>query len=120
MNEETLKEITRRTLFKQIGYGLGGVALSSLLATEGFAQTGIQTQALEPGVKAKAKNVIFLFMAGAPSQLDMFDYKPTLAKYSGQACPEEILKGERFAFIKGTPKLLGSPHQFSQVGQSGQ
>ncbi|RYG25530.1 DUF1501 domain-containing protein, partial [bacterium] len=116
MNEDSLKEITRRTLFKQIGYGLGGVALSSILASEGFAQTAPLAQSPKP----KAKNVIFLFMAGAPSQLDMFDYKPTLTKYSGQACPEEIMKGERFAFIQGTPKLLGSPHEFAQVGQSGQ
>ena len=115
MNDD-LRELTRRTLFKQVGYGLGGVALSSLLSTESFAQ-GIPKPT---GPKAKAKNVIYLFMAGAPSQLDMFDYKPTLVKYTGQACPEELMKGERFAFIKGTPKLLGSPHEFGQAGQSGQ
>ena len=59
-------------------------------------------------------------MAGAPSQLDMFDNKPTLRKYDGQDIPAEIVKGERFAFIKGTPKILGSPFDFRRHGQSGQ
>ena len=58
-------------------------------------------------------------MAGAPSQLDLFDPKPALTKHDGQDIPEEFIKGERFAFIKGTPKLLGSPFQFQQHGQSG-
>src|SRR5690349_6132199 len=69
--------------------------------------------------KPKAKNIIFLFMAGAPSQLDLFDFKPTLNRLDGQPCPEELIKGERFAFIKGVPKLLGSPHSFKKHGQSG-
>jgi Protein of unknown function (DUF1501) len=69
--------------------------------------------------KPKAKSVIFLFMAGAPSQLDLFDQKPKLVQYNGQPIPEEIVKGERFAFIKGTPRLLGSPYRFDRVGQSG-
>ena len=67
----------------------------------------------------KAKRVIYLFMAGAPSQLDLFDPKPTLTKHDGQDIPDELVKGERFAFIKGKPKLLGSPFQFSPHGQSG-
>ena len=67
----------------------------------------------------KAKSVIYLFMAGAPSQVDLFDEKPKLRQYDGQAIPEEFVKGERFAFIKGTPKLLGSPYAFKKCGQSG-
>ena len=63
-------------------------------------------------VPAKAKSVIYLFMAGAPSQVDLFDFKPTLQKYDGQTVPEELMKGERFAFIKGTARLLGSPYEF--------
>jgi hypothetical protein len=59
-------------------------------------------------------------MAGAPSQLDLFDNKPKLRQYSGQPIPAEVIKGERFAFIKGTPKLLGSPFNFKRYGQSGQ
>ncbi|MFI5385404.1 MAG: DUF1501 domain-containing protein [Fimbriimonadales bacterium] len=127
MNEferEILKQITRRTLFKQVGYGLGGVALSSMLS-ESLMASLIPAQdnplaPKKPHFKAKAKNVIYLFMAGAPSQLDLFDYKPTLTKYDHQECPDEYLKGERFAFIKGKPKLLGSPYKFEKAGQSGQ
>jgi hypothetical protein len=120
IQDELLKTITRRMLFKQIGYGIGGVALSSLLL-DSFAQAQTPQQA-HKGLHfaPKAKNVIFLFMAGAPSTLDMFDPKPTLIKYNNQPCPDELLEGERFAFIRGKPKLLGSPHKFEQVGQSGQ
>ena len=74
---------------------------------------------MAPRIAPKAKQVIFLFMAGAPSQLDLFDNKPALRKYDGQEIPAEIVKGERFAFIKGTPKLLGSPYEFRRHGQSG-
>jgi hypothetical protein len=100
-----------------MGYGIGGLALSSMLAESLLASPQVlQATHFRP----RAKRVIFLFMAGAPSQIDMFDPKPVLQKYDGQAIPEEIVKGERFAFIKGTPKLLASPHTFQQVGQSGQ
>jgi uncharacterized protein (DUF1501 family) len=75
---------------------------------------------MAPVVAPKAKQVIFLFMAGAPSQLDLFDNKPALRKYDGQEIPAEIVKGERFAFIKGTPRLLGSPYEFRRHGKSGQ
>jgi len=126
MNNEHLRDITRRTFFKQVGYGIGGLALSSLLAETVLAADG-QTQKkrdpfspVPPMFPAKAKNVIFLFMAGAPSQIDMFDPKPTLLKYDRQPCPAELLKGERFAFIQGTPKLLASPYKFSACGKSGQ
>lgn len=72
-----------------------------------------------PHFAPKAKNIIYLFMAGAPSQLDIFDQKGTLNKFNGQECPAEFLKGERFAFIRGTPKLLGSPFKFEKMGQCG-
>lgn len=125
MNEQDflLQEITRRTLFKQIGYGIGGVALANLFAETGIAAEGQVPNPLaakKPHFAPKAKNVIYLFMAGAPSQVDLFDPKPTLSKFNGQPCPEELLKGERFAFIRGTPKLLGSPFKFEKCGQSGQ
>ena len=68
---------------------------------------------------ARAKQVIFLHMAGGPSQLDLFDYKPELCKRDGQPCPDEFFKGQRFAFIKGHPKLLGTMYHFAQYGQSG-
>ena len=104
-----LRNLTRRHFFETAGFSLGSAALASLTQGDAFAQ--------KPA--AKAKSIIFLFMAGAPSQLDMFDYKPMLTKYDGQPVPEDVIKGERFAFIKGVPKLLGSPHAFRKFGQSG-
>ena len=68
---------------------------------------------------AKAKSVIYLFMAGAPSHLDMLDYKPKLQQYNGQLIPQEFMKGQRFAFIKGVPRLLGSPYKFPRSGKCG-
>ncbi len=124
MNEELLRAATRRHFFKQSGFGIGAAALTSLLNTSLFAsETAIDTAnplaARPPMFQAKAKSVIFLFMAGAPSQVDLLDYKPTLQKYDGQNVPAELTKGERFAFIKGTPKLLGSPYEFQRCGESG-
>ena len=115
-DRDTLLSITRRHFFRQAGFGLGSVALSSLAQERVLARA---TQHLAPRVAPRATRVIFLFMAGAPSQIDLFDYKPALQKYDGQDIPAEIVKGERFAFIKGTPKLLGSPFAFRKHGQSG-
>jgi hypothetical protein len=67
----------------------------------------------------KAKSVIFLHMAGSPSQLELFDYKPELKKYDGKPCPDELLKGKRFAFIKGVPSMLGPQYGFAPRGQAG-
>jgi Protein of unknown function (DUF1501) len=124
---ELLQYMTRRTLFKKVGYGLGNVALMSLLNEPAIANAVLREQQRQnpmapkaPHFKAKAKSIIFLFMAGAPSQLELFDPKPTLNKYDGQVCPDELLKGEKFAFIRGKPRLLGSPYKFEQHGQSGQ
>jgi hypothetical protein len=72
-----------------------------------------------PHFVPKAKRVIFLHMAGGPSHLELFDYKPELVKRDGQLCPEQFFKGERFAFIKGHPKLLGSMYEFAQYGPNG-
>lgn len=69
--------------------------------------------------ESKAKRVIFLHMIGAPSQLELFDYKPALAKLDGEACPQSFLDGKRFAFIQGTPKMLGHQYKFQQHGESG-
>jgi hypothetical protein len=73
----------------------------------------------KPHHEAKAKSVIYLHMAGSPSQLELFDWKPELVKYDGQDCPEHLLKGKRFAFIKGVPRMMGTPYKFAQHGQSG-
>jgi uncharacterized protein (DUF1501 family) len=125
--KDLLQHITRRTLFKKVGYGLGNVALMSLLSEPAIAQAVLREQQKTgpmspkpPHFKAKAKSIIFLFMAGAPSQLELFDSKPTLNKYDGQVCPDDLLKGEKFAFIRGKPRLLGTPYKFAQHGQSGQ
>ena len=73
-----------------------------------------------PHFAPKAKQVIYLFMAGAPSQVDLFDNKPLLRQYDGQEIPKGFIpEGERFAFVKGTPRLLGSPFDFKLYGQSG-
>ncbi len=121
MDPKSLHAITRRHFFKQSGFGIGGVALSALLDEKLFAQTRDSALApLAPHFAPKAKNVIYLFMAGAPTQIDLFDSKPALQKHDGEEIPAEFIpKGERFAFIKGTPRLLGSPFKFTRHGQSG-
>lgn len=113
---KTLKETTRRHFFQSAGFGIGSLALASITNQRLFAQA-LASNA--PQFAPKAKSIIFLFMAGGPSQLDLFDSKPALNRFDGQPCPEDLIKGERFAFIKGVPKLLGSPHQFRRFGQSG-
>ncbi len=117
---QSLRSITRRHFFEQASFGIGGLALASLLDTTVSARA----QALaDPSRRLqyapKAKRVIYLFMAGAPSQLDLFDPKPALNTHDGKDIPAEFIQGERFAFIKGTPKLLGSPFSFKRHGQSG-
>jgi hypothetical protein len=118
---ELLRAATRRHFFKQSGFGIGGAALTGLLNNTLFAHdAGANPVAPKaPMFPAKAKSIIYLFMAGAPSQVDLLDSKPTLQKYDGQNVPAELMKGERFAFIKGTPKLLGSPYEFKRCGTSG-
>jgi len=127
--QEMLRAVTRRHFFRQAGFGIGGAALSSLInqslaggpqATPGSAINAVKPLAPKPPLfPAKAKSIIYLFMAGAPSQVDLLDCKPKLQQLDGQDCPEDILKGERFAFIVGKPKLLGSPYTFKRWGKSG-
>lgn len=74
---------------------------------------------LPPQFAAKARRVIYIHMNGAPSQLELFDYKPELVKFDGKDCPAHLLAGKRFAFISGVPKLLGSQFPFHRAGQSG-
>src|SRR6187401_3054406 len=121
-----LRDITRRHFFRQSGFGIGGVALSALLDDRLFAAASAARQiggpfgGRAPHFAPKAKNIIYLFMAGAPTQIDLFDHKPALQKFDGQEIPAEFIpQGERFAFIKGTPRLLGSPFMFKRYGQSG-
>jgi len=117
--------LTRRHFLRDCRVGLGAMALSSMIAQDGSATP----QALQPtgfvegsrGVHhaPKAKSVIFLFMAGGPSQLDLFDPKPQLQELDGQVIPESFVAGKRFAFIKQDAKLLGTKRQFAKHGESG-
>ncbi|MEM6329307.1 MAG: DUF1501 domain-containing protein [Planctomycetota bacterium] len=125
---EQLRSNTRRTFLQRGMAGLGGLWLGSQLAggrAEASAGSQIQIDPSRPLLPrkthfaGKAKRVIYLHMAGAPSQLELFDHKPELSKYSGKACPQEYLEGQRFAFIQGTPQLLGSTYPFHQAGDSG-
>ena len=93
-----LRTLTRRHFFEDCRVGLGSVALASLLGPKASAALNPMEPKASPET-GKAKNVIYLFMAGGPSQLELFDHKPLLAKYSGQKPPEEAMKGKRFAFI---------------------
>jgi hypothetical protein len=115
--------VTRRWFFEQCGVGLGAMALQSLLGSSGAlaAPTG-PADPLAPRQShhtAKAKHVIFLFQAGAPSHLDLFDYKPQLEKYNGQLPPAELLKGYRAAFINPNSTLLAPKFKFAKHGSSG-
>jgi len=104
---------TRRQFFANAtGLSIGGAALASVLEAQSSAYAGLH-------FPAKAKRVIYLYMAGGPSQVDLFDHKPKLAQLDGQPIPDSFIQGERFAFIKGIPKILASPHTFKQYGQSG-
>src|SRR5438270_12472708 len=116
--------LARRWFLQECGVGLGAVALNHLLAGQApAAPTPTGTNPLDPRqphFAAKAKRVIFLFMAGAPSHLELFDNKPQLAKFDGTLPPPELLKGYRAAFINpGTSKLLGPKFKFARHGQSG-
>ena len=105
----------RRAFFGDAALSLGSIGLASLLAEEKAEASPLTRM---PHFKPRAKAVIYLFMAGGPSHLELFDHKPKLTQLSGQAPPESFMKGRRFAFLKGTEKLLGPRHRFSRCGQS--
>ncbi len=114
-------QLTRRWFFKECGVGVGTIALGELLWREGYA-TAAGTDPLAaraPHFQPRAKHVIFLFMAGAPSHLELFDYKPQLEKYNGTLPPPELIKGYRAAFISPNSKLLGPKFKFAKHGQCG-
>ena len=113
--------LKRRWFLRDCGLGLGGMALNSLLARDGHAAASAAVNARPLGTHfpPKAKRVIYMFQAGAPSHLELFDYKPELAKRDGQLPPPELLKGYRAAFIKPNSALLGPKYKFARHGQSG-
>ena len=112
-------KLSRRWFFEQCGVGVGAAALHSLLAEQGYAAQVDPLAPRIPHFAPKAKNVIFLFMAGAPSHLEIFDNKPMLKKFDGTLPPAELLKGYRSAFINPNSKLLGPKFEFKKYGQSG-
>jgi Protein of unknown function (DUF1501) len=112
------KQITRRWFFEQCGVGLGVAALAELLTKSGFASVD-PLAPKQPHFAPKAKRVIFLFMAGAPSHLELFDNKPQLARFDGTLPPADLLKGYRAAFINPNSKLLGPKFKFAKYGRNG-
>jgi hypothetical protein len=125
MNQESarLLDITRRHFFGQCAVGVGSVALAQLLAGEAGAAVKIDPAnpmaSRAAPLPAKAKRVIYMFMAGGPSQLELFDYKPKLRELSGQKPPASLMSGKRFAFLKGNETLLGPTRKFETYGQCG-
>src|SRR6202012_5875886 len=117
--------LTRRHFLRDCGVGLGKIALAGLL-TDGL---GARLRAANPAANilapkaspfpGKPKRVIHLFMAGAPSQLDLFDYKPALAKLEGHPLPPSVIGGQRYAFIRSDAAVLGPRFKFAKYGQSG-
>jgi hypothetical protein len=115
------QRLTRRHFLQQCQLGLGALALKGFLGATGL-HAGESVNPLAPRAPqfpAKAKNIIYLHMSGGPPQHELYDWKPKLVEHNLQPCPDELLKNQRFAFIKGHPKLLGTPYKFAQYGQSG-
>jgi hypothetical protein len=126
------RALTRRHFFGRVGSGVGIAAIASMLGeTPANAMSRVLRGELpeggvgptplsprSPHFAPRAKRVIYLHMAGSPPQQDLWDPKPELQRLDGQPCPQELLDRERFAFIKGHPKMLGSPYAFSQHGGS--
>lgn len=126
--QEALHRVTRRHFFEKCGVGLGSMALASMLGRPASAESSapefVNPLAVKPThYPAKAKSVIYLFMAGGPSQLELFDWKPKLVELNGQPVPESLIAGKRFAFMDssfaGRPNLLGTKRKFAQHGECG-
>src|SRR5262245_32711252 len=125
--EQSLLLETRRHFFRQCGIGLGQVALANLMSSGRlFASPAASGSPMDPKpthFPAKVKSVIYLFMAGGPSQLELFEHKPALRKFDGQQMPDSLVAGKRFAFMdafaKDPLRVLGSKVDFQQHGKSG-
>ncbi|MEI7459782.1 MAG: DUF1501 domain-containing protein [Pirellula sp.] len=118
-------QVARRHFLNECGIGLGKAALGSLLVggmPRSNAADAVQSNPLaakQPHFPGKAKAVIHLFMAGAPSHLDLFDYKPELTKLEGKPLPESVIMGQRYAFIRPDAAVMGPRFEFAKHGQSG-
>jgi hypothetical protein len=129
LNQHKAQFLTRRHFLRRCNSGLGALTLSSFMGK--LAMGAVASPAMSEADRlnpltakpapalGRARRIIYLDLSGAPPQHDLFDYKPMLNKLNGTPCPKEVFQGERFAFIKGTPKLLGSPYKFKQHGQAG-
>lgn len=126
---QKIASLSRRHFLKESALGLGAIAMGSMgigcrpnqtSTVNAISNAGLNPMApRSPHFPARAKSVIFLHMAGAPSQLELFDFKPELHKLHNKECPPSLLEGKRFAFIRGVPQMLGPQAEFSQHGESG-
>jgi hypothetical protein len=121
-----LQYTTRRQFLRTTGqFSLGAIALEALLRGQASARSSVSSSVINPlapresHYAPKAKRMIYRHMSGAPPHLDLFDYKPELVKRDGQLCPDDFIKGRKFAFTSGTPRLLGTPRKYKQCGEGG-
>jgi len=126
LRHEQLLHRTRRHFLRDCASGLGALWFAGETG-RAWGAPGVTAKdmahPLRPAASslpAKAKRVIYLHMCGSPSQLELFDYKPELARQDGKDCPSSLIAGKQFAFIQGVPKMLGPQYPFQQHGQSGQ
>ncbi len=110
---------TRRQLFRDCGVGLGSIALTQMINRSSSSAAGTSGSLGVLHHPARAKNVIVLFMAGGPSQLELFSHKPKLNEFHGKQTPKEFIEGKRFSFLGKDAKLLGSARKFTRCGESG-
>jgi hypothetical protein len=125
-NNNTLLCQTRRHFFRDCAMGIGAMALGTLLEQDGLRAADLPAGPMDPKpthFAPRAKSVIFMFMAGGPSQLELFDWKPELQKFHGKPIPQSFIEGKRFAFMdsfaRQPPKLLATHRRFAQHGQCG-
>lgn len=118
--ERALEYATRRHFLCECATGLGAIWLAGQRNSAGASTAvGARGKEVTPHFPARVQRVIFLHMIGGPSQLELFDYRPELARYHGKDCPQAYVEGQRFAFIQGTPLMLGPQFPFQQHGKSG-
>jgi hypothetical protein len=115
---EVLRQLTRRTFLRSVGqFSLGAIAVAAMSAAAGQRTPPLTPRS--PHRSPRARRVIYLHMSGGPPHLDLFDFKPELVRRNDEDCPDEFLKGRKFAFTTGVPKLMGTPRQFSRQGKAG-
>ena len=118
-NDRALEYLTRRHFLRKCATGMGAIWLASQQQGHAAVRPAAESSIDMPHFPPRVRRVIFLHMIGAPSQLELFDYRPELLRYDGKDCPQAYLEGQRFAFIQGTPQMLGPQFPFQQHGESG-